>query len=114
MPTGKVKWFSDKKGYGFIQQEDGTDVFVHHASINMEGFKSLAKGEVVEFEVIEDPKGPKAANVVKTGRIEEVDDDGPARQAQPASPAAPVAEVESDGLAEPAGEVAEPAGEVGE
>jgi CspA family cold shock protein len=72
MPTGKVKWFSDKKGYGFIQQEDGTDVFVHHSAINMDGFKTLVKGEVVEFEVIEDPKGPKAANVTKTGRIEEV------------------------------------------
>ena len=79
MPTGKVKWFSDKKGYGFIQQEDGSDVFVHHSAIQMDGFKTLAKGEVVEFEITEDPKGPKAANVVKTGRIEEVDDDGPAR-----------------------------------
>jgi CspA family cold shock protein len=72
MVTGKVKWFSDKKGYGFIQQENGTDVFVHHSSISMEGFKTLAKGEVVEFEVTDDAKGLKASNVVKTGRIEEV------------------------------------------
>lgn len=74
MPTGKIKWFSDKKGYGFIQQEDGTDVFVHHSAIQMDGFKTLVKGEVVEFEITEDPKGPKAANVVKTGRVEEVEE----------------------------------------
>lgn len=66
MLKGKVKWFNDQKGYGFITPEDGTpDVFVHHTSIKMEGFKSLAENEPVEFEVTQSDKGPKAANVVK-------------------------------------------------
>jgi CspA family cold shock protein len=63
--TGKVKWFSDAKGYGFIEREDGDDVFVHHTAIEGHGFKTLAEGETVEFEVIEEPKGPKAQNVVR-------------------------------------------------
>lgn len=63
--TGKVKWFSDAKGYGFIEREGGDDVFVHHSSIEGHGFKTLAEGEAVEFEVIEEPKGPKAVNVVR-------------------------------------------------
>mgnify|MGYP001561325281 FL=1 len=63
---GKVKWFNDQKGYGFITPEDGTpDVFVHHTSIKGEGFKSLAENQAVEFEVMQSDKGPKAANVVK-------------------------------------------------
>lgn len=65
MPSGKVKWFSDKKGYGFIESEDGTDVFVHFSAINEEGHKSLNEGQEVEFEITEGPKGPQAANVVK-------------------------------------------------
>jgi CspA family cold shock protein len=63
---GKVKWFNDQKGYGFIAKEDGSgDVFVHFSSIKSEGFKSLAEGDSVEFEVVDSDKGPKAANVSK-------------------------------------------------
>ncbi len=63
MPKGKVKWFNDQKGYGFIAQENGPDVVVHLSAIQMEGFKSLAEGQEVEFDVTEGPKGPQAANV---------------------------------------------------
>jgi CspA family cold shock protein len=62
--TGRVKWFSDQKGYGFIEVEGGKDVFVHHSSIQGEGFKSLKEGDEVEFEVSKGPKGPQAANVI--------------------------------------------------
>jgi CspA family cold shock protein len=65
MVKGKVKWFNENKGYGFIEQEGGPDVFVHFSAIQMEGFKTLAEGEEVEFEVTEGEKGPQAANVVK-------------------------------------------------
>ncbi len=65
MATGKVKWFNDSKGFGFITSDDGTDVFVHHSDIDAEGFRTLAEGENVEFEVIEGPKGPKATAVRK-------------------------------------------------
>ena len=63
MPTGKVKWFNDAKGYGFIEQEGGEDVFVHFSSIGGEGFKSLKEGDPVEFEVTQGPKGLQAKNV---------------------------------------------------
>jgi CspA family cold shock protein len=62
---GRVKWFNDSKGYGFIEQENGPDVFVHFSAIQTEGFKSLKEGESVEFEITEGPKGPQATNVVK-------------------------------------------------
>ena len=65
MTRGTVKWFNEKKGYGFIQQEGGPDVFVHFSSIKGEGFRTLAEGQAVEFEVIEDAKGAKAQNVQK-------------------------------------------------
>ena len=64
MATGKVKWFDDSKGYGFIEQEDGPDVFVHFSAINMTGFKSLREGQPVEFEIVDGPTGPPAKNVV--------------------------------------------------
>ncbi len=63
MVNGTVKWFSDQKGYGFIEQEDGPDVFVHHSGINTTGFKSLNEGDRVTFDVEEGQKGPSAANV---------------------------------------------------
>ncbi len=62
---GKVKWFSAEKGYGFIEREDGGDVFVHFSAIQGEGFKSLAEGQEVEFEIVEGARGPQAANVYK-------------------------------------------------
>lgn len=66
MARGTVKWFNDQKGYGFITPEDGAkDLFVHHSSIQGEGFKSLQEGQSVEFEVTQGPKGPQANNVVK-------------------------------------------------
>jgi len=63
MATGTVKWFNDAKGYGFISQESGEDVFVHHTAITMEGFRTLKEGEKVEFDVVQGPKGLQAANV---------------------------------------------------
>jgi CspA family cold shock protein len=65
MAQGQVKWFNDAKGYGFITQEDGQDVFVHFSAIQANGFKSLAEGDRVEFEVTRGPKGLQAANVRK-------------------------------------------------
>ncbi len=63
MAVGTVKWFNDQKGYGFIAQEDGPDVFVHFSAIQMQGFKTLHEGQRVEFEIVEGRKGPQAANV---------------------------------------------------
>lgn len=65
MQQGTVKWFNAKKGYGFISDEEGNDVFVHFSALNMDGFKELKDGERVEFEVTEGTKGPQAANVTR-------------------------------------------------
>ncbi len=62
---GKVKWFNESKGYGFIQQDNGSDVFVHYSSIKSEGFKTLAEGQRVQFEIVDGDRGPKAVNVEK-------------------------------------------------
>jgi CspA family cold shock protein len=63
--TGHVKWFNDAKGYGFIAREDGPDVFVHYSAIQGDGFRSLAEGQTVQFEITEGPKGLQATNVMK-------------------------------------------------
>ena len=66
MARGKVKWFNDQKGYGFVTPDDGSkDVFVHYSAVQGDGFKSLREGEAVEFEVTQGPKGPQASNVTK-------------------------------------------------
>ncbi|WP_227767892.1 cold-shock protein [Zhaonella formicivorans] len=65
MMLGKVKWFNQEKGFGFIERDGGDDVFVHFSAIQEEGFKTLAEGQEVEFEIVEGPRGPQAANVVK-------------------------------------------------
>jgi CspA family cold shock protein len=65
MAKGIVKWFNDRKGFGFIEQEDGSDVFVHHSAINSSGFRTLSEGDRVSFDVEQGPKGPSAANVTR-------------------------------------------------
>lgn len=65
MPRGRVKWFNDKKGYGFIEQDGGQDVFVHFSAIQGDGFKTLTEGQEVEFDVVDGPKGAQAQNVRK-------------------------------------------------
>lgn len=70
MESGRVKWFSNEKGYGFIEREGGEDVFVHFSAIEQEGFKTLDEGQEVEFEIVEGARGPQAANVKKVGGSE--------------------------------------------
>jgi CspA family cold shock protein len=65
MANGKVKWFNESKGFGFIEQENGADVFVHYSAIDGEGFRTLAEGEQVTFDIIQGPKGPQAQKVIK-------------------------------------------------
>ncbi len=64
--NGRVKWFNDAKGYGFIERENGEDVFVHYTAIEQDGFKTLSEGQPVEFEIVQGAKGPQAANVTKS------------------------------------------------
>jgi CspA family cold shock protein len=71
MVQGRVKWFNDSKGYGFIEVEGAEDVFVHHTAIEGEGFKTLAEGEMVEFEIAQGEKGPQAVNVKRGGVTED-------------------------------------------
>lgn len=66
---GKVKWFSDSKGFGFIEQQGGADVFVHFSAIEMEGFKTLAEGDLVTFTLLQGPRGPQAQNVNRGDRV---------------------------------------------
>jgi CspA family cold shock protein len=65
MVEGTVKWFNDAKGFGFLSQDGGADVFVHHSEIRADGFRTLAEGDRVRFEIVQSPKGPRAANVTR-------------------------------------------------
>lgn len=74
MNKGTVKWFNNQKGYGFLTMEDGTDIFVHYSGLNMEGFKSLAEGQNVEFEIVDTEKGKQAVNVTVVETVAETEE----------------------------------------
>ncbi len=86
MPQGRVKWFNNAKGYGFIEQDGGVDVFVHFSAIGGDGFRSLEEAEPVEFEISDSPKGPQAENVVRLGQAgsPEASDSAEASENEPA------------------------------
>lgn len=86
--TGEVKWFSNEKGYGFIERGDGEDVFVHHSDIMGDGFKTLEPGETVEYEIMEADKGPKALEVVREGQDYDEAAEAAARETEGSAPRA--------------------------
>lgn len=110
--TGRVKWFSNERGYGFIERENGDDVFVHHSDIQGEGFKTLRAGEPVEFEVVAAEKGPKAERVVRQAGETEPTTGDSAAELRTASSDAPRGDGARDGTPDPGGEGAE--GKAGE
>ena len=75
--TGKVKWFNNAKGYGFIERDGGSDVFVHFSAIQGDGFRSLEEGQAVEFEIVDGPKGPQAGNVTKAELVPDTEPEAP-------------------------------------
>ncbi len=105
MSDGKVKWFNPRKGYGFIATTDGRDIFVHYSSISSDGYKTLAEGDPVTFEVVEGDKGLRAENVVNQAASETKEEPAPESEEEPSSEAKE--EEASESEEEPASESAE-------